>query len=184
MNTKQRLHGVVILTALTLTACGSSNDSSSDTSMLNPNTSEVENTGEPGGDTTPIAGLWDGTTVVNDASDVVYWSLADNGVLTRYDYEQDGVASATGENCYIVGNPITVTPEGGEDYSFFDVAVSAVRSGDALTITFNEADKNDLNQNSNGVEIPVLNWTLLTTPTLADLNACIAATDSYSTARQ
>ena len=181
MRTRQRLNSVAILAALALTACSSSNDPATETSALNPNAPEAEDTGAPGGDITPIAGLWDGSTDVNGVSDVVYWNLAADGVLTRYDYQQDGIASASGENCYIVGNPTTVTPEGGEEYSIFDVAVAAVRNGDNLTVTFNEADKNDLNQNSDVAEIPVLTWSLLTTPTVADLNACTTSTDASIT---
>jgi hypothetical protein len=148
--------------------------------MLNPEAPAAENTGEPGGDITPIAGLWDGTTSVDETNDVVYWNLATNGVLTRYDYQQDGLPTATGENCYIVSEAITVTPEDGEDYSIFDVAVSAARNEDTLTITFNEADKNDLNQNDDISETPVLTWTLLNTPTLAELNACVTASEASS----
>ena len=179
MNTKQQLNTAAILAALTLAAC-SSDSPSTDTSMLNPEAPVAENTGEPGGDITPIAGLWDGTTSVGDTNDVVYWNLAADGVLTRYDYQQDGMPTATGENCYIVGQAITVTPEGVEDHSIFDVAVSAARNGDNLTITFNEADKNDLNQNDDIEETPVFTWTILTTPTLAELNACVTATEASS----
>ena len=176
MKTKGLFNGIAILTALALAACSSSNDPATNTSTLNPDAPDAENTGTPGGDITPISGLWDGTMVIDDVSDVIYWNLAADGVLTRYDFQQDGMPTATGENCYIVDNPVTVTPESDEDYSIFDVAVAVVRNGDTLTITFNEADKNDLNQNDDIAETPVLSWTLLTTPTLADLNACTTAT--------
>lgn len=164
---------------MNLSACGGSDSGQpADTSQFNPDLPAAENTGEPGGDTTAIAGLWDGTTVVDGASDVVYWSMAANGVLTRYDYQQDGAGNATGENCYAVGEPITVTPEGGDDYSVFDVAVTAVRNADTLTITFLEADKNDLDANGDSTELPVFNWGLLTSPSLEDLNSCAADVES------
>ena len=142
MITKMQLNTATILAALTLAAC-SSNSPSTDTSMLNPEAPAAENTGEPGGDITPIAGLWDGTTSVDETNDVVYWNLATNGVLTRYDYQQDGLPTATGENCYIVSDAITVTPEDGEDYSIFDVAVSSaarsLEASEAVTQAFNSA---------------------------------------------
>ncbi|MBX2837876.1 MAG: hypothetical protein KTR35_13535 [Gammaproteobacteria bacterium] len=155
-----------------LAACSSDDDNASDESQFNPDAPETENTGEPGGDISAIAGLWDGTTPVADSSDVVYWYFAQNGVLTRYDYQQDGAPGATDENCYIVGDPITVTPEGGDDYSLFNVAVSAVRTDDQLTMTFYEADRNDLDADGDTEEVPTFTWSLLTTPVLEDLNAC------------
>jgi len=139
---------LTVVAALLLAACsgggGNDNGNSTGTSEFNPDLESEASTGEPGGDITAIAGLWDGTTTTGDASDVVYWSFAANGVLTRYDYQQDGGSGATGENCYIVGDPITVTPEGGNDYSIQNVAVTAVVSGDSISLAFLEPDTNDL----------------------------------------
>ena len=176
--TKQLLiKSVLITAALTLVACSSDDDddtplTTSDGSMFNPNAPDAVDTGESGGDTTAISGLWNGTVTVDNVSDVVYWNIADNGVLTRYDYQQDGTATATGDNCYLVGDPISVSPESGTDYSFFNVAVTITRSGEMLTIGFNEADKNDVDNNGDVTELPTWSWTKLTTPVLDDLNAC------------
>lgn len=148
------------------------------TSQFNPDLEGMVNTGEPGGDITAIAGLWDGTT---SNGDVVYWSFAADGVLTRYDFQQDGIPSASGENCYSVSEPITVTPEGGEDYSIGNVAVTAVVNGESLSITFLEADQFDLDENGDTQETPVFVWTRLTTPMLEDLNSCTPSTDDIQT---
>jgi len=113
--------------------------------------------------------LWDGTT---SNGDVVYWHFAADGVLTRYDFQQDGMSAASGENCYLVNGPVTVTPEGGEDYSIANVAVNAVVNGESLTITFLETDQNDLDENGDTEETPVFIWTRLNTPVLEDLNSC------------
>lgn len=113
--------------------------------------------------------MWDGTT---NNGDVVYWHFAADGLLTRYDFQQDGISSASGENCYFANEPVTVTPEGGEDYSIANVAVTAVVNGESLTVTFLEADQNDLNENGDTEETPVFNWTRLITPVLEDLNSC------------
>jgi len=140
-------------------------------SQLNPNAEPSVDDGQGGDDTSAIAGLWDGSILQGDTSDVVYWLLAADGVLTRYDYQQDGALTSSGENCYIVGNPITVSAEDGDTYSFFNVAATAVVNDETLTITFIEADKNDLDNNGNTTEIP--NWPLLSTPQVEDLNACV-----------
>ena len=149
------------------------------TSQFNPDLEGVGNTGEPGGDITAIAGLWDGTT---SNGDVVYWSFAADGVLTRYDFQQDGITSASGENCYSVSEPITVTPEGGEDYSIGNVAVTAVVNGEFLSVTFLEADQFDLDENGDTEETPVFMWTRLNTPVLEDLNSCTQPTDDIQPA--
>jgi len=168
------LTSFVITVALTLAACSDNEDTppASTSSQFNPNAEPAIDDGKGGGDTTAIAGLWDGTVTEGETSDVVYWLLSDKGVLTRYDYQQDGVASANGENCYVVGDPISVDPEDGDTYSFFNVATTAVVSDQQLTITFIDADINDLNNNGDTSETPTLTWTLLETPSVEDLNSC------------
>jgi len=71
-----------------------------------------------------------------------------------------------------VGDPISVTPEDENTYSFFNVATTVVRSDDTLTITFLDADINDLDNDGDTEEMPTLTWTLLETPLVEDLNAC------------
>ena len=175
----------IILTtgfALLLGSCGGSGDSNSiATSEFNPDLVDTLISGEPGGDITTIAGLWDGSTSNGDTTDVVYWNFAANGFLQRYDYQQDGVADASGENCYIVSDAITVTPEGGDDYSISDVAVSAVVSDDSLSVSFLEADKNDLDEDGDSDETPVFTWSRLDSPVLEDLNSCALSNDNSST---
>jgi len=185
---RKTLGGTLTATiALFIVACGGSGtDSESLTeggdnnqagiSQLNPDLDGEVNTGEPGGDITAIAGLWDGTTSNGGTNDVVYWNFAANGVLTRYDFQQDGISSASGENCYVVSEPITVTPEGGEDYSIDNVAVTAVVVGESLRITFLEADENDLDENGDTEEMPEFIWTRLNSPVLEDLNNCTPST--------
>ena len=171
---------IAVLLALGVTACSSDDDSESVNESDEPmvlggfsdQAPESINTGEPGGDITPIAGLWDGSSTVDEVTDVVYWNLAANGVLTRFDFQQDGVIGASGDNCYVVGEPITVSPEDDDFYSIFNVAVTAVRSDKLLTITFLDADINDLDVDGDNTETPVFSWTLLTTPVLEDLNSC------------
>ena len=102
-----------------------------------------------------------------------------DGVLTRYDYQQDGVADASGDNCYIVGDPITVSPEDEDAYSLFNVTINAVRTDDMLDIMFLDADVNDFDADGDTTETPTLSWTLLTSPGVEDLNSC--TTDSENT---
>lgn len=175
---KQRLLTTLTFTALlTLAACSSSDNDADSTesdasSQLNPNAEQSLDDGRSGGDTTAIAGLWDGTISEGDIIDVVYWFISDDGVLSRYDFQQDGTPSASGENCYIIGDPISVSPENDDDYSFFNVAVTILNSDDTLTITFIDPDINDLDEDGDTTETPTLTWPLLTTPTVEDLNSC------------
>ena len=178
---------VSVSLALGVAACSSDNDDESslesgglsdqapepdNTGELSDQAPEPMNTGEPGGDITAIAGLWDGSDTDAEVTDVVYWNMAGNGVLTRFDYQQDGVAGATGDNCYITSDPITVSPEADDTYSIFNVAVTAVRTDQSLTITFLDPDVNDLDADGDVTETPEFKWTLLTTPMLGDLNSC------------
>ena len=171
---------IAVLLVLGVTACSSDEDSEPLNEPGEPTGSgefsdqapESIDTGEPGGDITPIAGLWDGSSTADEVTDVVYWNLAANGVLTRFDFQQDGAVGASGDNCYIVGEPITVSPEDDDFYSIFNVAVTAVRTDQLLTITFLDADINDLDEDGDNTETPVFSWTLLTTPVLEDLNSC------------
>jgi len=180
------LTGLSLSAAIALSACGSSgnNDGNNDdtdnnnTSEFNPDGEQAVNTGEPGGDTTAIAGLWKDNTDTSESAPTVFWNLADNGVLIRYDYQQDGQDADSGENCYVIGAPITVTPEGDDAYSIFNVAVTAAREGDALTLTFIDADANDLDENGDTTETPTFSWNLSTTPGLSDLNACADSVES------
>ena len=169
---------LTLIAAFALAACSSSdNDADLDAdltesganSQFNPNAEPSLDDGSGGGDTTAIAGLWDGTINEGETSDMVYWDLSDDGVLTRYDYQQDGAPSASGDNCYIIGDPISVSPEDGEDYSFFNVAVTITNSDDTLTITFIDPDINDLDQDGDTAETPTLSWPLLSAPTVEDL---------------
>jgi len=171
------MKAITTIAALFLVACGGDGDNNiASTSQFNPDLETAVNTGEPGGDITPIAGLWDGTISNVDANDVIYWNFAANGVLTRFDFQQDGGSFATGENCYIVSDPMTVTPEGGSDYSIDNVSVTAVVNGESLEVTFLEADQNDLDENGDTEETPSFTWTRLTSPVLEDLNNCTLST--------
>jgi len=179
MHRQLLLASFIVTLTLALSACSNSNDKkSTSTSQLNPNAEPSADDGESGSDTAAIAGLWDGSTTQGDTSDVVYWYLDENGVLTRYDYQQDSAQTAgeehSGENCYVIDDPISVTREEGDSYSFFNVATTAVVNENTLTITFVEADVNDLNNNGNTTEIPTLKWTLLSSLAVEDLNSCAA----------
>ena len=162
---------ISIILALLVAACGGGDDgatNSDGTSEFNPDLEGDITSGEPGGDISRIAGLWNGSTNNASGSDVVYWHLAANGVLTRYDYQQDSGSAASGENCYVVDNPITVTPESDDDYSIQNVAVTAVVNDDSLIVTFLEADRNDLDNDGNTNETPEFTWTRLLSPVLED----------------
>jgi len=182
------IRGLSMLLAVSLAACSSSDSdnttgtSEATTSEFNPDLTGTENTGEPGGDITAIAGLWDGSTVNNDTTDIIYWNFSANGVLTRYDYQQDGAPASSGENCYIVDDPITVTPEGDNDYSINNVAVTATVNGESLTISFLEPDVKDLDANRDTEESPTFTWTNLSSPVLDDLNSCSTDPDTLSRA--
>ncbi len=169
------LASLALTTTFTLTAC-SSNDNDDPQpaggSQFNPNGEPAVDDGQGGGDTTAIAGLWDGSMTEDDTSDVIYWQLDENGVLTRYDYQQDGALDASGENCYVVGDPISVSPEGDDSYSFFNVATTVTLDDETLTIAFIDPDINDLDADGDTSEIPTLSWTKLNTPVAEDLNAC------------
>jgi len=121
-----------------------------DTSTLNPD-SAPDTSGEPGGPTPDIAGLWD---------------------ISSYDYQQDGVEFATGENCYIKGDDRTLSPEGGDNYAIQGVAITAINNGDSLMITFQEPDSKDFDEDGDVQETPTLSWPAVTTATLTDLNEC------------
>jgi len=172
---KLPLNSALALTAVfALAACSSSDDDKKAGATTEPTTEQTpsDGAGKPGGDVKLIAGLWDGTIKTGEIDDVVYWNLSEDGVLTRYDYQQDGVEGATTANCYIVGDPITFAPEGGDAYSIASVAVTAVRTDDVLTITFTEPDKNDLNGNGDSTETPTLTWSLLSSIALEALLPC------------
>jgi len=143
------------------------NDKSSSTE-LNEDLPDTTESGAPGGDTARIAGIWDGSIGLNS----VYWHIAANGVLTQYDYQQDGMATASGDNCYLIGNPITLTPEGDDSYSIADVTATMVLDENTLTVTIVDTDKHDINLNGNLADAPTINWARLSTPTLQDLNRC------------
>lgn len=172
MHAHQLLIGIALMAALVACSDSNNNQPTASSDELNPTAAPETDDGKGGGNTTNIAGLWNGTTTQGDISDVVYWVLSDNGVLTRYDFQQDGVQTATGENCYSVGNPISVFPEGDNNYSIFNVTTTTVINEDTLTITFIDADINDLDNDGDTSETPTLNWSLLTTPSIDDLNAC------------
>lgn len=135
---------------------------------------ELEETDDPGGvDTSAFAGVWDGSLQRGDALDTVYWELSINGILTRYDYQGDGVEGASGENCYTRGDPIKLTAESGDDFLIGSVATSITRVDDILTITFRESDSADLDQDNDIDEAPVLEWPLSGFITSDELMNCV-----------
>lgn len=141
---------LMITTVLLLNGCSSSNDDPDSLTDLDANSSgntdgESGSSGEtsepapgggddqpvlsstPGGDTSVIAGYWDGSQTDEDERYVV---IATNGLWTEYflTYEGD-----TAGNCYWVTEPQTLTPE--------DPAANAysLADGRALTLTADEA---------------------------------------------
>jgi len=171
------LTGIAISLTLLFAACSSSDDNTPDntpneTSQFNPDLVGPSTDGAPGGDTSLIAGLWDGTVMSEEVADVIYWNISSDGVITQYDYQQDGVLGATGENCYVVLDPITVTPEDDDVYSIGNVAVSASVADNILNLAFLEADQNDFDENGDTTETPVFAWPMLTTAVLSDLSDC------------
>jgi len=159
------MKNLILLFSLSLVACSSNDDNDSpDSDSLNPDV--IDNS------TTAIAGLWDGTTTLNDVSDEVFWNFTEDGLLTRYDFQQDGAMGASGENCYLIDGPIAVTSQGGDDYFLSDVAVTITPTPSSLILMFSEADRNDLDANGDSSEMPTFMWPPITNMAVVDLNEC------------
>jgi len=150
----------LLLATLALAACSSGDDDTSDasdqTSQFNP---DLEQPGQPvsrtpGGDTSAVAGLWDasltGVVSENEAgesitgTDTLYVQISDDGLWTRYDYDQDDVGSPERGNCYRIDGPFTLTPEdvANDDYSLAgeDDPLKLVADGDMLSVRFGDAE--------------------------------------------
>ena len=161
------------LLTLGLSACSSNDDDdAAGTSTLNPDLNNGPTPGAPGGDTTAIAGLWDQSRGESDSRDIFYWSIAENGVLTFYDYQQDQGPNATGENCYIAGDPITVTPGTGNSYAIAGTETAITVTDNTITIVFQEADAGDLDEDGDTTETPTYNLPAVSGLTATDLTAC------------
>jgi len=76
-----------------------------------------------------IAGLWDFT----EGDDVEYQEIKANGEATNYDYQGD--AAGSGENCYDRFGPITLVHEGGNSYNGLGEIFTAEVNGDTITIS-------------------------------------------------
>ncbi|MEE9319876.1 MAG: hypothetical protein V3U76_05470 [Granulosicoccus sp.] len=152
---------------LGLSAC-SSNDNSND----GDNSQVNQNTGEPGGDVVEIAGLWNGTVTTDGKTDVLYWFITNNGVLILYDYDQDDFGSVEKANCYVIGAPVSIAPDSGDNYLIGNIPARVTRAGDTLTITFQEADTIDIDRDGDVEETVELNWSVAEGLAVQDLNAC------------
>ncbi|MGQ7847086.1 hypothetical protein ACUNV4_21545 [Granulosicoccus sp. 3-233] len=126
---------LAIATALLLGACSSSDDSPD---TLTPDgTSELAPDGDdqpvlsstPGGDTSAIAGYWDGSQNDNEER---YFIIADNGLWTEYFLSLEG---NTPGNCYWMADTQTLTPEdpAANEYSLADGRALAMSTDDART---------------------------------------------------
>ena len=115
----------IISTIILLAACSSSNDDSDpragivdnspgiaegepnpsgETSEPAPGNDQLPLSNLPGGDTTAVAGYWDGTTSGGER----YFVIADNGLWTEYFLTYEGDMPG---NCYWMTEPQTLTPE-------------------------------------------------------------------------
>lgn len=123
---------------LALSACSSDDDDESlpgdgsgDTSMEG---ADRELSSEPGGDTSAIAGYWNASrTETGAASDSRFVFIAENGLQTSYELQQDDV---DGSNCYSQAGPQTLTP-GADDSYVLDEGTTymATRSEDGTMLT-------------------------------------------------
>lgn len=167
----------LLVAAVMLAACSSDDDDATDTtgdtSQFNPDLEQPEQpvSGTPGGDTRAVAGLWDAsrTDVVreNDAgesitgTDTLYVDISEDGLWTRYDYDQDDFGSPEQQNCYRIDGPFTLTPEDAEnnDYSLAgeDDPVKLVIGGDVLTVQFGDAEVQNWPRTQGEVTVEGLN---------------------------
>ena len=176
MNAGLHNKGLVLffsLSLLTLFACSSSDtDVLPDSDETGPDSSLTDDFEVSIIDTAAIAGLWDGSSTINDTTDEVFWNLSVNGLLTRFDFQQDGASGATGENCYLIDEPLVVIPRGGDEYSILDVPITITSGDGALNLVFLEADSNDLDANGDRTEVPAFTWASISNLAVIDLNGC------------
>ncbi len=104
-----------------------------ETSEPGPGADQIPLSNVPGGDTTAVAGYWDGTT--GDGGER-YFDIAPNGLWTEYFLTYEGDMPG---NCYWVTEPQTLTPEdpAANGYSLADgrvLTLTTDASRTALTV--------------------------------------------------
>lgn len=141
INFKRRVSIVCIATgcALALGACGGGGSSSSDSENFSGNT-----------DTSAIEGLWDNG--VDDDSQYIQFTA--DGTYYNWDYEGD--ANGSGENCYDRSPGFPILNLGGNRYDVGEIATIVV-NGDSMTLS-----------DSSGTDI----FPRVTGVAIADLNEC------------
>lgn len=104
--------------AVALGACGGGGSNSSDSNNFNGNT-----------DTSAIEGLWD----VSVDDDIQYIQYTASGIYFNWDYEGD--ANGSGENCYDRSPGFPVLNLGGNRYDGLGEIATIVVSGDSMTLS-------------------------------------------------
>ncbi len=137
----------------------SDNDASGDTSELAPDGGETELSSTPGGDTSAIAGYWDGSEYEDGER---YYLIAENGLWTEYFLNSEGDSAG---NCYTKTDTQTLTPENpaANEYSLAD--------GRALAITSDEA-RTTLTVDDIIEDSPTQTWPVVTGRMPEDLPLC------------
>ncbi len=146
---------IIITTTMFLAGCSSSNDDSvSGTGTVDnspgiaegepnpsgeisepaPEDDQLPLSNVPGGDTTAVAGYWDGTNSGGER----YFVIAENGLWTEYFLTYEGDMPG---NCYWMTEPQTLTPEdpAANGYSLADgrvLTLTTDASRSALTIEY------------------------------------------------
>lgn len=163
---------VAVATALTLSACGSSNDDSNptaapdtsasidqgiaegepnpaipsgpgnETSMPGPADDEPPRSSEPGGDTSTVAGFWDGSILDGDERYIV---IEPNGLWIEYFRMYDGDVA---RNCFAYTETQTLTPEdpAANAYSLADGRLLTLATdvvGDTLAVDFDYENRSE-----------------------------------------
>jgi hypothetical protein len=125
----------------------------------------------PGGDITPIAGLYDARRIIGTETDERYALFDATGLFTIYDLEQDALGS--GDNCYRPTAPVTVSPNGGDSYSIDERVTTIVRTETGIDLTF--TDSTDEDEDGDLSETLTQSWLAVAGIVIDDLLDCRAA---------
>lgn len=171
------LAAVSVLTLVTLGACSSNDDdddagldpgSSGESSQVSSPTTAPPEPAEPGGDITPIAGLYNAERTIGGEVDERYAYFDAVGLYTVYDMDQDAFGS--GQNCYRPSTPVSVTPNGGDSYTVGERESTIVRSDSGLSLEF--VDMTDEDEDGDTTETLSLDWPIVAGISVEDLIVC------------
>lgn len=166
-----------ILSLSVLAACSSNDDPLSNDATGNGGDLQTMPTGfplvpaTPGGDITPIAGLYDAQRIIDNETDERYALFDATGLFTIYDLEQDALGS--GDNCYRPTEPVSVTPNGGDSYTIDKRETTIVRSQSGIELSF--IDSTDEDEDGDLSEALSQSWRAVEGIVVDDLFDCRAA---------